>query len=77
MSTTLQPRIARPLAALNGPAVQAQEVVADAGLYRVLRAIDRGMPVYDASDGYLIQWPVFEVYDDGRLDPQLILGELA
>jgi hypothetical protein len=77
MPKTSRPRIARPVAELTGPAVLLQELIADEGLDRVLRAIDRGLPIYDATTAFLVQRPVFDVIADGRLDPEVVIGEAA
>ena len=44
MSKSARPRITRPIAELNGPAILLQELVADEGVDRVMRAIERGPP---------------------------------
>ncbi len=44
MSKNSRPRITRPIAELNGPAILLEELVADEGLNRVMRAVERGLP---------------------------------
>ena len=42
-------------AELNGPAILLQELVADEGVDRVIRAVERGLMVYDATTTFLVQ----------------------
>jgi hypothetical protein len=75
MSKISRLRIARPIVELSGPAILLQELVADEGVDRVMRAVDRGLMVYDATTTFLVQRPAFDVIADGRFDPDLVLGE--
>jgi hypothetical protein len=75
MSKNPRQRIARPIVELSGPAILLQELVADEGLDRVMRAIDRGLSVYDATTAFMVQRPDFDVIADGRLDPEFLIGE--
>jgi hypothetical protein len=75
MSKKLPPRIARPIVELNGPAILLQELVADEGLDRVMRAIDHGLRVYDATTAFMVQRPAFDVITDGCFDPEIVLGQ--
>ena len=77
MSKNSRPRITRPIAELNGPAILLQELVDDEGVDRVIRAVERGLPIYDAITAFLVQRPAFEVIADGRLNPDLVLGEAS
>jgi hypothetical protein len=75
VSKTPRPRIARPIVELSGPAILLQELVDDEGVDRVMRAVERGLKIYDATTAFMVQRPAFEVFDDERLNPELVLGE--
>ena len=77
MSEKSRPRITRPAAELNGPAILLQELIADEGIDRVMRAVDSGLAIYDATTAFLVQRPEFEIITDGRFNPELVLGETS
>jgi hypothetical protein len=71
------PKITRPIVELCGPAILLQELVAAEGVDRVMRAVERGLPIYDATTAFMVQRPEYDIIAEGRFDPGILAPKAA